>query len=57
LTQSVWSFGTLITINTSDQRGAPKHYSIPFERIESLRPLLRFRVWLGDSAHELAVLR
>ena len=29
----------------------------PFERIESLRPALRFRVPLGDSAHELEVLR
>jgi hypothetical protein len=30
---------------------------IPFERIESLRPALRFRVSLGDGAHELEVLR
>ncbi len=29
----------------------------PFERLESLRPALRFRVLLGDGAHELEVLR
>ena len=30
----------------------------PFERIESLRPLLRFRVFLGgDDANELEVMR
>ena len=28
-----------------------------FERIESLRPALRFRVPLGDGAHELEALR
>jgi hypothetical protein len=32
-------------------------YPSPFERIESLRPALHFRVPLGDSAHELEVLR
>ncbi len=30
---------------------------IPIKRIESLRPDLRFRVPLGDGAHELEVLR
>jgi hypothetical protein len=30
---------------------------IPIDRIESLRPALRFRVPLGDGAHELEVLR
>ena len=29
----------------------------PIERIESLRPALRFRVPLGEGAHELEVLR
>ena len=29
----------------------------PIERIESLRPALRFCVPLGDGAHELEVLR
>jgi hypothetical protein len=57
LAQSVCSFGTLMTINTLHQRGAPKHLSIPIERIESLRPVLRFRVPLGDGVHELEVLR
>jgi hypothetical protein len=45
-----------MTINASHQRGAPKHFSIPFERIESLHPLLRFRVPLGDGVHELMVI-
>jgi hypothetical protein len=57
LARSVCSFGTLMTINTPHQRGAPKRFSIPLERIESLRPALRFRVPLQEGAHELEILR
>jgi hypothetical protein len=46
-----------MTINAPHQRGAPKRFSKPFERIESLRPALRFRVSLGDGARELEVLK
>jgi hypothetical protein len=46
-----------MTINVPHQRGAPKHLSIPFERIESLRSALRFRVSLGDGTQELQILR
>jgi hypothetical protein len=55
--ECVCSFGTLMTINTPHQRGAPKRFSIPLERIESLRPALRFRVPLQEGAHELEILR
>jgi hypothetical protein len=46
-----------MTINSPHQRGAPKHFSIPFERIESLCPALSFRVPLGEGALEFEVLR
>jgi hypothetical protein len=32
-------------------------FMIPFERIESLHPMLRFRVLLGGDAHDFEVLR
>jgi hypothetical protein len=54
---AVCSFGSLMITNTPHQRGAPKHFSIPFARIESLQSALRFRVPLRGSAHELEVLR
>jgi hypothetical protein len=38
---------------TFHSRSFPK----PFERIESLRPALRFRVPLGDGTYKLEVLR
>ena len=40
------------------QRGAPKRFSKPIERTESLRPALRFRVSFGgDGADEFEVVR
>jgi hypothetical protein len=33
------------------QRGAPKYFSIPFERIEALHPPLRFQVPLGRDGN------
>jgi hypothetical protein len=57
LAQTVCSFGTLMTINVPHRRGAPKHFSIPFERIESLHSPLRFRVLLGRGKDELEVLK
>jgi hypothetical protein len=55
----VCSFGVLMTTtNTPYQRGAPKRFSKPIERTESLRPSLRFRVSLGgDGADEFEVVR
>jgi hypothetical protein len=46
-----------MTINVPHRRGAPKHFSIPFERIESLHSPLRFRVLLGRGKDELEVLK
>jgi hypothetical protein len=50
LARSVCSLGTLMTINAPPQRDAPKHYSIPFERIESLPSPLRFQMSLGSAS-------
>jgi hypothetical protein len=44
--------------NAPHQRGAPKHYSVPIERIESLRSALHFRLLLeGNSVNDLEVVR
>ena len=46
------------TSATVTKRGVPKLYSIPIERIESLRSVLHFRVPLeGNSVNELEVVR
>jgi hypothetical protein len=44
-------------VSLTDATVLDRLHSLPIERIESLRPALRFRVSLGDGIHILEVLR